>query len=340
MRAIQYDAPRSWRLVDIPTPEPGAGEVLIRMLMAGVCGTDRHLHEGEFEPSFPLTPGHEMVGEVALLGSGVTTLAEGDRVVIDNGWACGQCDNCRRHMGHFCARWESQGINLPGGFAEFVVARATKCWVVNDLALDIAVLAEPTSCVVHGLDQLALRPGSTVAIFGAGPTGLLLSQLLRAAGAFDVTVCGPSQFKLDLAAANGATRTVRIHRGDPAGTQRALAQHMPDGYDAVIDATGALDLLEIAIPLTRTGGTVLVYGMTKGSDRWSVPPYEIFRREITIKGSVSQIDCFDRSVLALRNGIVNGDHFVTHRFGLADYADALAASADSSCIKAVIEPQH
>lgn len=340
MRAIQYDAPRSWQLVEIPTPEPGVGEVLVRMLMAGVCATDRHLHEGEFGPRYPLTPGHEMVGEVVILGVGVTTLVEGDRVVVDNGWACGQCSSCRRNMGHFCEEWQSQGVNLPGGFAEYVVARALKCYVVNDLPLDTAVLAEPTSCVVHGLDQLALPPGGTVAIFGAGPTGLLLAQLLRASGAFDVTVCARTQFKLDLAARHGATRTIRIQGDGPEDTQRALAEVRPEGFDAVIDATGALEMLEIAIPLTRTGGTVLVYGMTNESDLWCVPPYEIFRRELTIKGSVSQVDCFDRSVLALRNGIVSADGFITHRFGLEQYAAALAASADSSCIKPVIEPQR
>lgn len=338
MRAVQYDAPRSWRVVDIPIPEPRAGEVLVKLLMTGVCGTDRHLHEGEFGPRFPLTPAHEMVGEVVRLGTGVSSLVEGDRVVMDNSWSCGQCEPCRRHMGHFCERWESRGINLPGGFAEYVVARESKCWPVNDIAVETAVLAEPTACVVHGLDRLQVAPGSTVAIFGAGPTGLILAQLLRASGAYDVTVCGSTQFKLDLALRLGATRTITIDRDDPMATAVALLDSMPDGYDVVVDATGALTMLQLAIPVTRTGGTVLVYGMTNEADQWPVPPYDIFRRELTIMGSVSQVNCFDRAVLALRNGVVNGDGFVTHRFGLEDYAQALEASADSSCIKPVIEP--
>jgi D-arabinitol dehydrogenase (NADP+) len=281
-----------------------------------------------------------MVGEVVRLGTGVATLAEGDRVVIDNGWSCGQCEPCRRNMGHFCEVWESQGINLPGGFAEYVVARETKCWIVNDIPVDTAVLAEPTACVVHGLDRLALAPGSTVAVFGAGPTGLILDQLLRASGAFEVTVCGSTAFKLALAARNGATRTILIERADPSAAARELAESMPDGYDVVIDATGALSMLELAIPITRTGGTILVYGMTNEADQWPIPPYEVFRRELTIKGSVSQVNCFDRSVLALRNGVVQGDGFITHRFSLEEYGEALEASADSSCIKPVIEPQR
>ncbi|MEI6363046.1 MAG: zinc-dependent alcohol dehydrogenase family protein [Actinomycetes bacterium] len=338
MRAIQYDAPRSFSVVEIPAPTPGEGEVLVKIVMTGVCGTDRHLHEGEFGPRYPLTPGHEMVGEVVRLGAGVTTLVAGDRVVLDNSWSCGQCEPCRRHMGHYCEVWESRGINLPGGFAEYVAARETKCWVVNDIPVDTAVLAEPTACVVHGLDRLRMDVGSSVVVFGAGPTGLILTQLLRASGAFDVTVCGSTQFKLNMAEQLGATRTVTIDRADLAAAERSLRAAKPHGYDVVIDATGALSILGLAIPITRTGGTVLVYGMTNEADVWPVSPYDIFRRELTIMGSVSQVNCFDRAVLALRNGVVKGDGFITHRFGLEQYADALEASADSSCIKPVIEP--
>ena len=121
-------------------------------------------------------------------------------------------------------------------------------------------------------------------------------------------------------------------------TQRALAAEIPEGYDAVIDATGVLSVLSMSIPITKTGGTVFVYGMTDEADVWPVSPYEIFRRELTIKGSVSQINCFDRAVLALRTGAVRGEGIVTHRFGLPEYEQALAAVADSLCVKAVIDP--
>lgn len=338
MKAIQYDEPRSWELRELPTPEPGAGEVLVRILLAGVCGTDRHLHEGEFGPNYPLTPGHEMVGEVAAVGTDVVSVLVGDRVVLDNSWSCGQCRECRRGMGHFCVHWASQGVNRPGGFAEYVVTRETNCWVVNDIPLETAVLAEPTACVIHALDRLHLQPGSTVAVIGAGPTGLILTQLLKASGAFDVTVCAPTPFKLDLARDLGATRTVPADRHDPSATQSALLEANPDGYDVVIDATGALSVLSLSIPITKTGGTVFVYGMTDEDDLWPVSPYEIFRRELTIKGSVAQVNCFDRAVLALRTGTVKGDGIVTHRFRLDEYSEALRAVADSSCVKAVIDP--
>lgn len=338
MRAIQYGEPRVWNLIDVPTPVRGPGEVLVRILSAGVCGTDRHLHEGEFGPVYPLTPGHEIVGEIFELGPDVERLSVGDVVVVDNSWSCGQCIECRRGMGHYCEHWESQGINLPGAFAEYLVARDTNCWVVNDIALDTAVLAEPTACAIHGLDRLGLKPGSSVAVLGAGPSALILTQLLRAGGAYDVTVCAPTQFKLDLALELGATRVIRLERENHEANRRALAAVAPDGFDVVIDATGAVPMLELALSSTRIGGTIFIYGMTDEKDTLQISPYDIFRRELTIIGSVSQVNCFDRAVAALRNGVVTGEGIVTHRFTLDQYGDALATSAESPCIKAVIEP--
>lgn len=338
MRAVVYDRPGSFDIRDLPVPEPGPGEVLLRVVVAGVCGTDLHLHEGEFGPSYPLTPGHEIVGEVTAVGAGVSSLDVGERVTIDNTSSCGRCDECRRARPAYCLRLIAQGVNAPGGFAEFVVADAARCYNVDDLAPEVAVLAEPTACVVHGLDVLALSPGANVLLFGAGPTGLLLTQLLRSTGAVQLTVAAPSAHKLDLARAGGADRTVLMDRSQSAVAIADLREHSPDGYDVVIDATGAVAVLEQTLALTRTGGTVFVYGMTAESARWAVPPYEIFRRELTIKGSFAQQFSFDRALASLRSDRMDTAGLVTHRFDLAHYADALAAVADSGCVKAVIVP--
>jgi len=338
VKAIQYDRPKSWKLVDLPTPEPGSSEVLIKVLRAGICGTDRHLHGGDFGPTYPLTPGHEFAGEVVALGDGVRSLQLGQRVAVDNCVQCGECVFCRRHMANFCVLAVAQGVNAPGGFAEYVVVREGRCFVVDDLDLDTAVLAEPTACVVHGLDQLSVEPGSRVLSFGAGPTGLILAQLLALHGACDLTVAAPTAFKLDRARAAGAQHTVQVDRSDMGSAARELAAICPGGFDVVIDATGAVSVLDEAIGLTRNGGTVFVYGMTKESARWSVPPYEIFRRELTIKGSFAQAYSFDRALLMLRNRQVDPTGLITHRFSLAEYGDALEVSGRSECIKAVIEP--
>lgn len=338
MKAIVYDRPGTFELRDIPVSVSGPNDVLLRVVLAGVCGTDLHLHDGEFGPTYPLIPGHEVVGEVVELGSEVTELALGDRVTFDNTTACGHCIECRRARPAFCEFLLAQGVNAPGGFAEFVVAGANRCFLVNDLDPEVAVFAEPAACVLHGLDKLALTPGANVLLFGAGPTGLLLSQMLVHSGAGSLTVAAPTQRKLDLAELRGADRTVLIDRTDPDAAYALLHELAGPGFDVVIDATGALAVLDHLISLIRVGGTAFVYGMTAEAAQWSVSPYDIFRRELTIKGSFAQQFSFDRSLAALRGGRLNTEGMVTHRFRLEQYAEALAAVADSSCVKAVIRP--
>ena len=338
MRAVVYNRPGDFEIREVPDPGPGPLDVLIRVERAGVCGTDLHLHAGGFGPAYPLTPGHEVTGEIVRAGSAVTTLRPGQRVVVDNTMPCGWCVECRRARPAFCLHNIAQGVNAPGGFAEFLLASATKCFAVDDLHADVAVFAEPTACVLHGLDVLAPVPGSDVLLFGAGPTGILLAQLLAVNGARRLTVAAPTDAKLKLAADRGADVTVQVDRRAPDATRRRLRQLAPDGFDIVIDATGSVDVLDHAIPLTRTGGTVLVYGVTPEAAEWRIPPYEVFRRELTIKGSFAQQYSFDRSVASLREGTVHTDGMITHRFGLDDYAAALAAVADSASIKVVIEP--
>jgi D-arabinitol dehydrogenase (NADP+) len=338
MKAVVYDQPRSFTVTEVAEPHPGPGEVRLRVVLAGVCGTDGHLHQGEFDPVYPLTPGHEIVGEVDQLGDGVTGLSAGQRVVLDNMQSCGMCPSCRRARPAFCHQLVAQGVNAPGGFAQYIVGPAGKCHPVDDLDVEVAVLAEPTACVMHGLDVLGLPPGSDVLVFGAGPTGLVLAQLLRYVGAARVTVAAPTAFKLEVAKAHGADETVQVDRSDPETSTKRLRELAPDGFDVVIDATGSVDVLSRCVALTRDGGTVFVYGMTEESAQLTVSPYEIFRRELVIKGSFSQAYSFDRAISALRGGRVRTEGIITHRFGLDDYGAALAALGDSACIKAVIQP--
>jgi 2-desacetyl-2-hydroxyethyl bacteriochlorophyllide A dehydrogenase len=338
MRAIVYDEPLKFSIRTVSDPLPAFGQVRIRLRATGVCGTDVHLHHGEFFPTYPLTPGHEIVGEVDIVGEGVEHVEPGQLVAVDNIIFCGKCRACRSQRTNFCESLAALGVTHPGGFAELVVSDAHKCFAVDDLPLDVAVLAEPTACALHGMDLLGLPPGSDVLLFGAGPSGMILAQLLASGGAARLTVAARTPFKLELARALGADETVQIRRDDSDGTERRLRELAPDGFDAVIDATGALSMLERCISLTRSGGTVFVYGMAGEEDIWSVRPYEVFRRQLAIKGSFAQAFSFDRGLAVLRSGRVRSDGIVTHRFGLDDYGAALhAAGSDSSCLKAVVE---
>jgi D-arabinitol dehydrogenase (NADP+) len=338
MRAVVFERPHHCTVTEVPDPRPGPGEVRLRTVVAGVCGTDRHLLEGGFLARYPLIPGHEIIGAVQSLGDGVEGLAVDDLVAADNTVLCGHCGYCRRGQPLYCENFYSLGVNGPGGFAEMVAVRAEKCFPLAGLDPMVAVMTEPLACAIHGADVLALRPGSDVLVFGAGPTGLLLSQLLLHGGAARITVAAPSEHKLELARAYGVDETVRIGRGDIAQAVPKLRAVAPSGFDVVVEATGSPDILAQAPGLTRVGGTVLVYGMAGAEDRVPFSPYEIFARELTIKGSFAQTHCFDRALLALRTGRVRTEGIVTDVVALARFDEALAAVASSASVKAVVKP--
>ena len=339
MKAIVYSAAEEFTIREVPDPVPAEGQVVIRSTLAGMCGTDLHIHAGGFFTEYPLTPGHEITGEVMSWGPGVEGLRRGQRVVVDNASACGYCSQCGRGEPLFCRHFHSLGVNAPGGFAEQVVTRADKCFAADDLPPDLAVLAEPLACAVHGMDVLQLRPGADVVMIGSGTTGLLLAQLLIHGGASRLTVAGPSEFKLQLARSFGVDRIVQVSRSDAEGTAATLRDMSPGGYDVVIDATGASSVVQHLPRLAKDNGTVLVYGMCDEEDRVAWSPYEIFRRQLTVKGSFAQVNCFDRSLGMLRSGRIRGDGLITHRFRLDQYGDALAAvRSDPTCLKAIIAP--
>ena len=338
MQAVVYDAPRRFAVQEVPRPVAGAGEVVVDVSLAGVCGTDVHLHEGGFFATFPLTPGHESTGVVRQVGDGVDHVRVGQRVAVDNASACGQCPRCSQGNPLYCANFRSLGVNAPGGFAQSLVSPAHKVYPADDVAEDVAVFAEPLACAVHGMDVLGLRPGADVLMIGSCTTGLLLAQLLLHGGAGRVTVAAPTQFKLDLAANYGVDNVIRITR-DPETTFRTLRDLAPDGFDVAIDVTGASGVVALLPDLVAVDGTVFVYGMCDAEDRVSWSPYDIFRRQLTIKGSFAQVNCMDRALAMLRSGRVRTDGLITHRFGLHAYDKALAAlSEDPTCLKAVVTP--
>ena len=338
MRAVVFERPYEFRVKQVADPRPGPGEVRLRTVVTGVCGTDRHLLAGGFLARYPLIPGHEMVGEVESLGDGVTGLQVGDLVAADNTILCGHCEYCRRDQPLYCRNFYSLGVNGPGGFAELVVVRAEKCFPLAGLDPMVAVMTEPLACAVHGADVLDLRPGSDVLIFGAGPTGLLLSQLLLHGGAARLTVAAPSAHKLELARAFGADETVQLDRDDLDEGVARLREIAPSGFDVVVEATGSPAVLAYGPQLCRMGGTVLVYGMADATDRVPFSPYDIFARELTIKGSFAQTHCFDRALLALRTGRVRTDGIVTDVVPLEKFDQALAAVGSSASVKAVVTP--
>ncbi|GAA1779444.1 zinc-dependent alcohol dehydrogenase family protein [Nostocoides veronense] len=340
MKAVVYDAPEVYAVRDIDVPSVGPGEVRIKVIQVGICGTDLHIHHGDFNAVFPLIPGHELVGTVDEIGEGVTRVVVGEQVTVNPNVHCGNCDYCLAGRLILCPNLKGLGSNFPGFFAEFVTVREDLVFSVDGIEPDTAVFTEPAACAMHGLESLAMRPGGSALVFGAGPTGLLLAQLIKSGGATSVTVAAPTAYKLDTATALGIDKTVLIDRGDMEANKAALLEASgADGYDYVIEATGSTDVFDICVPLTRNGGTVLVYGVTTAEETVSFHPFDVFRREITIKGSFAEITSFGAAINALRAGRVRTDGIITHRFSLDQYAEALDAVAnDRSAHKVVIHP--
>lgn len=340
MRAIVYHEPERFTVEDLVDRELTAGEIRVENLVVGVCGTDQHLHVGEFGPGYPLTPGHEIVGKIVEVGPGVTDLQVGEHVAIDNTVYCLHCENCKRGDFNFCQNGIALGVQAPGGFAETTIASAAKTYPIGDLDLETASLIEPTACVVHGLDVLDLKPGQSVLIVGAGPTSQIMSQLIVHGGAANVTMAAPTQFKLDVAASHGVNNTVLLDRNDFAASADELRAIAPNGFDVVIEATGAIGVLQNVLTHVRSGGTLMIYGMASESRTIAIHPYEVFRREITITGSFAQSYGFARAIDFLRAGKVNPSGIITHRFGLDEYAAALDALRAPDCLKAVLLPNQ
>ena len=303
MKAVVYDAPKQYSVREVPTPEPGPGEVRIKVHQVGVCGTDVHIHHGDFGAVFPLTPGHELVGTIDALGEGTGRFAVGEQVTVYPNVYCGTCDYCVAGRLILCSDMKGLGSNFPGFFAEYATVREDLVFSVEGIHPDTAVFTEPAACAMHGLETLQIRPGATALVFGAGPTGLLLAQLIRSGGAASVTVAAPTPFKLDTAKALGVDQTILIDRADmEANRARLLDASGADGYDYVVEATGSTEIGNICVPLTRNGGTVLVYGVTRADETVSFHPFDVFRREITIKGSFAEMTSFGAAIRALRSG--------------------------------------
>ena len=338
MKAIVYDAPRSFTYRDALEPVIDEDEVLIRVKACGVCGTDLHIHEGEFAPRFPLIPGHEFAGEIASVGRAAGGWNVGDRVVANCNRACGHCFSCRRGQVLLCENLQAYGVQMDGGFAEFMRVKAVDVFALSTLPWREAIMVEPTACAVHGIDVLSMRPGSDVLMFGAGPTGQVLAQLLKQNGAVNLTVAAPPGPKLALAERLSADRAVSIDRNDPEIHRRALKQISPNGFDYVIEATGAPAMCSEAMLQIRRGGTVLIYGVYPEGISFPVNPFDMFRREITVKGSFAQIYDFGRALSYLESGRVKVSEIVSDEFALKDWNRALENAWQRRGIKSVLVP--
>ncbi|MEG6510339.1 zinc-dependent alcohol dehydrogenase family protein [Desulforamulus ruminis] len=340
MKALVYSNPKEFSIQEVDIPKCGENQVIIKVKVCGICKTDVHIHNGKFISKFPLTPGHEFTGVVEEVGSKVTSFKKGDRVVADNTVLCGECYYCRRNQPLYCENFHSLGVTGPGGFAEYVLVNQDKVFKIKDhLSFDEAAFTEPTACAIHGMDMIDIQNGDNVLMFGAGPTGIILAQLLRYGGAGNLVAAAPSKFKLDILEDLGIAQTVQIDRNDESIHEKKIKSMFPKGFDVIIDATGAASVTEACFKYAKMGSKIVVYGVCDESDRIQVSPYEIFSKEYKIIGSFAQTHCFDRAINTLETGIVKVNNLISHRFSLDDYAKGLeTVISGKQSIKVLINP--
>jgi D-arabinitol dehydrogenase (NADP+) len=337
MKALRYSKPEKYGIVQVPLPKIRDNDVLIKVKASGVCGTDLHIHEGEFIAKFPLIPGHETVGVVAATGPSVKDFKVGDRVVADNSELCEECFYCRRGNALMCENFEAHGVTMDGGCAEYCAYPAGKVFKIHNLSDVDATLLEPASCAAHGLDRIAPKLGSSILMFGAGPTGLVLAQMLRQNGGCKVVLAAPGGLKMELAKKLGAADVyIELSRDNPEVQFNKIKEENKYGFDIVVEATGSPKILEDAIHYVRRGGKLVVYGVYSHAARVSWPPEMIFQNEITIIGSFSETYMFPAALDYLDSGKVNVTGIVNKIFKLEQYGEALESIKNKSAIKACI----
>src|ERR1700691_3328504 len=254
--------PGLW-LEDIEAPRPGMNDVLIRVLRAGICGTDVHIYKWDdwAQPTIPvpMAIGHEFVGEIVEVGSNVSDFHPGDIVSGEGHVVCGRCRNCLAGRRHLCAHTLGVGVNRPGAFAEYIVLPMTNIWRhAHSIDLDIAAIFDPFgNAVPTGLSVPVL--GEDVLITGAGPIGLMAAAVARHAGARFVVVTDVNGFRLDLARQMGVTRAVDIRSSSLADVQGEL--DMKEGFDIGLEMSGNGDALREMIENMAHGGRIAMLGI-------------------------------------------------------------------------------
>ncbi len=329
MRALQLTAANEWHIGDMPEPTPVADEVVIDIVGCGICGTDMHtLAGGNVLVKFPAIPGHEFGGTVSAVGADVSWLQIGDRVVVDPSRSDDHCELCRSGRANLCPEKGGYGSRFPGGFAEKAAVRATNCVrIPDDMPWEVALLAEPLACVLHGVDRLGAAVGRDAVVFGAGPIGLLVALVLRQKGT-DVAIVERSELRRGVAQKLGFEVVVDAASALPR-----------TGYTLVVDATGVPAAIEDGFNTIGRGGSMLFMGVAKQGSSITIDPYRVNWQELTIVGSMAINHTFGRSVELLGRIGDQARQLVTHDVPLEDFGRALDLMRSQSALKILIRPQ-
>jgi threonine 3-dehydrogenase len=328
-------------LEDVPAPEPGINDVLIRVHKTGICGTDLHIYgwdawARETIP-VPMVVGHEFAGEVAAFGSNVSDFEVGDLVSGEGHVVCGRCRNCMAGRRHLCAHSIGLGVQRPGAFAEYVVLPMTNIWKhwagVDE---DVAAIFDPFGNAVHTALSFPVL-GEDVLVTGAGPIGCMACAVVRHAGARHVVASDPNAYRRELAVRLGATLAVDPTERDLGDVQRELG--MTEGFDVGLEMSGNREALRRMIGAMSHGGCIAVLGIPAGEVELDLSP--VIFNMLTLKGVYGRemYETWYQMTVLLQSGL-DISPVITHRFSYRDFEDAFAVARSGDCGKVILDWTH
>ena len=341
MRALAKTRPEpGLELVERPVPVPAAGEVLLHMEAASICGTDLHLLRWDpwareiVKP--PTILGHELAGRVVATGPSVSRVREGDLVGVESHIVDWTCTQCRRGDRHLCRNLKVIGAQVDGGFAEFVVIPETNAIESNGLDPAVVALQEPMGNAVHAAFAEPIE-GRTVLVTGCGPIGLCAVGIAKAAGAALVIATDTEEYRLTMARGMGAD--LGLDAADPTTVERILAATNGDGVEVVLEMSGAQAALDQALAAITRGGRISLLGIYGEPVKVDLSDF-VIQKGIRIHGIYGRriYDTWERTQALLRSGDLDVSPIITHRFDLADWEQAFALIASRHAGKVVLLP--
>lgn len=320
MKALLLSKYKYLEIADLPEPTAGPGEVLVRVAACGICGSDVHGYDGSSGRRIPpIVMGHEAAGIIAAIGPGVTGFAEGDRVTFDSTIYCGSCGYCRRGEANLCDKRQVLGVSCgdyrrAGAFAEFIVVPSRIVYRLPDaISFEQAAMLEAVSVAIHAVSLAQVSSNATTLVVGAGMIGLLIVQVLRAAGCSRILVTDIDSSRLKLAQDVGAHTTLSA-KSDVGAQVGKLTEGA--GVDVALEAVGQAESVKGAIESVRKGGTVALVGNI--APEVVLPLQKVVTRQIRLQGSCASAGEYPRAMELLASGAIQVKNLITAVAPLSD----------------------